>query len=223
MNEEQLQQLLDFSKTTDKQSVFDHANNIAKELLLNWQIRSESESLHTLEALEFYLIIPNLFEDDRKKEVNGKRGATHKRMEQLESGTFYVHTKSAASWTLPIFNRQGIDITCGNKSKDIYGGILIRHVGGINNKDGSGRALRVILRGDSGHAPIPRSSDKFGWSNTEKEVLKKLNGANIFSNQTGIRLIRRPSNQSTREVLSEKRIGIEGTIYADERLRFFLK
>lgn len=215
---ETLKSLLNFSHVKTHQEVLAHARKISEELLLNWKIKSLTGSLHTFEGLEFYLTIPHVLEDD----VDNK-GASHKRKEQLTSARFYVHTKSKGDrWSLPIFNRHGVDITCGNSDLGIYAGILIRHLGGKNHRDGSGRALRVLLRGDDGFLPITRKKapQHFGWSETEKEILQKLNGAHIFNNATGIALIRSARDSSDLKIVEKKRVGIDKTKYADELLRF---
>lgn len=72
---------------------------------------------------------------------------THCYPEQLENGTWY-------------FNLMGLDITFGNKSKNIFGGILIRNIRSINENpnyyvDGVSKSLRELFRGieiDSKHS-----------------------------------------------------------------------
>lgn len=220
--------LLDFSQVQNEGDVFEQAQKIAEELLLNWQIKSNERSLFSIEAIEFYLIIPDVFEDDANAQP---KGATHGRPEQLSQGKFYVHTKSKKGWTLPTFNRHGIDITCGKETRGsddktkgrIYGGILLRHIGGQDHKDGSGRALRVLLRGEAGHKTIAHESDEHGWSDEEKEILEKLNQSDIFENDLGIELVYSPRPKEERvQIVSGRRIGIEETRFADAKLRFFL-
>ncbi|MBK7962454.1 MAG: hypothetical protein IPK04_15460 [Bdellovibrionales bacterium] len=213
-------EILDFSKVQNVNDVLVQAQEIASELLLNWQIRSSKKTLHSIEAVEFYLIIPGIFEDDANAQP---KGATHRRPEQLSQGRFYVHTKSKAGWSLPIFNRHGIDITCGNGAIGIYGGILLRHLGGHGNKDGSGRALRVLLRGEDGHRTISQGSNEAAWSDEEREILKKLNQADIFENELGIELVfsSRPIDKKA-QILSGKRIGVDKTRFANVNLRFFI-
>ncbi|AGH95091.1 hypothetical protein [Pseudobdellovibrio exovorus] len=213
-----LKALLSFSHVRTHQEALVHARTIAEELLLNWKIKSACGSLHTFEGLEFYLSIPHVLEDDVDN-----AGASHKRKEQLTSSRFYVHTKSKGDrWSLPIFNRHGVDITCGNPDLGIYAGILIRHIGGKNHQDGSGRALRVLLRGDIGFLPISRKKtpQNFGWSEKEKMILQELNGADIFRNSTGIELVPSSRDFTDLKIIAKKRIGIEKTKYANELLRF---
>ncbi len=215
-----LMEILDFSNVKNENDVLARAQKVASELLLNWQIRSSKKTLHSIEAVEFYLIIPGKFEDDANAQP---KGATHRRPEQLSKGKFYVHTKSKAGWSLPIFNRHGIDITCGNGALGIYGGILLRHLGGHGNKDGSGRALRVLLRGEAGHRSIPQGSKEAAWSDEEREILKKLNQADIFDNELGIELVFSPRpNDKKVQISSGKRIGVDKTRFANVNLRFFL-
>lgn len=215
-----LQSLLDFSSYKTKSEIFLHAHVIAESVLLHWQFKSLKGSFHTIESIEFYIIAPNVFEDDSEF-----GGATHKRREQLSSGKFYIHTKSKGDrWTLPIFNRHGIDITSGNPETGTYAGILIRHLGGTNHRDGSGLALRAILRGHSGFEPMPRGPKNTCWTNVEAKILTDLNNADIFENSTGIILVRKKRPYPERfKIKTNKRIGIENTRFADELLQFSLE
>lgn len=210
---------LDFAKCKTLKDTLQKAEVIATELILHYKIESYKNTLHTIEALEFYLVIPQILEDDV-----GTGGASHKRIEQLTSSCFYVHTKSKGeNWSLPIFNRHGIDITCGDARKNIYGGILLRHLGGKNHSDGSGKALRVLLRGDAGHKKISRDSSEFGWSEKEKKILCELNGKNIFENDVGIKLVRSDRHDIDKiKIVAAKRVGIEKTKFAELKLRFLV-
>lgn len=139
-NQAHLLKLLDFSHVKNVTQLREHAAQIAVEIMQNWELVSFNQSRRIL-ALEFYLIIPGIFEDDSTTLVAGKKGAAHKRFEQLSCGHFHFHfhTKSKGEkWSPPIFNRHGVDITCGTKEKGIYGGILLRHLSGENCQDGSG-------------------------------------------------------------------------------------
>ena len=83
-----------------------HAAMVAFEIMNNWELISFNESRRIL-ALEFYLIIPGIFEDDSTVYIDGKNGAAHKRFEQLSAGHFHFHTQSKGEkWTPPILNRQ---------------------------------------------------------------------------------------------------------------------
>lgn len=215
----QLLKLLDFSHVRNIHELREHAAKIAFELMSNWELISFVESRRFL-GLEFYLIIPQIFEDDSTA-IGIKKGAAHKRLEQLSSGNFYFHTKSKGEkWSPPIFNRHGVDITCGNKEKEIYGGILLRHLSGKDSLDGSGRALRAILRGDKGFQPVKLKSTDFGWSKKEIELIKREHNTSIFEGE--IKLSWAPLKNSI-EIKRLPRVGIENTRYANELLRFVAK
>src|SRR6056297_1542429 len=159
MSNSMLLDLLSFSDCKNEDDVLKKSSAIANELIKNWKIVTKNGE-RRLWGLEFYLFIPGVFEDE----------AAHCRKEQLNSGTFYFHTKSKdpKDWTPPIFNRHGVDITCGNGEK-IYGGILLRHLGGEGHRDGSGLALRSLVRGDKGFNPIKRGAPESKWSEEEIE------------------------------------------------------
>ncbi|ABE39676.1 hypothetical protein RPD_2446 [Rhodopseudomonas palustris BisB5] len=84
--------------------------------------------------------------------------------EQLNQATWYVKRNGIDA------DRSRIDITCGNSSKNIYGGLLIR---ALDRVDGPGKALKQIVRGH-----VPSSSE---WNDEEIEKLnKKISGTPIF-------------------------------------------
>lgn len=203
---DRLKRLLTFAHCGDEKQVLDRAVEVAAELLRNWTIVTPQGQRRFL-AVEFYLFIPGIFEDD----------AVHCRKEQLERGTFYFHTRSKGDWTPPIFNRHGVDITCGDFVRGIYGGILLRHLSGRGNRDGSGVALRSLVRGDSGFRPVKRGSDLSGWSEGEIGFFRRMNGRDIFGNE--MYLIPSPSDRDV-EIVALPRIGIDGTRYSDKKLRF---
>lgn len=172
MHENELLNNLRFINCKTRNDVFLHVDKLAKELITNWKIVTPKGE-HRFLGLEFYLIIPNLFVDP----------STHKRDEQLESGTFYFHSNSKGDWTPPIINRHGVDITCGDVKRGIYGGILLRHISGEGHRDGSGLALRSLVRGDDGFKKIPRGSHDSKWSEEEKAFLEDMNRKSIFDNE----------------------------------------
>lgn len=206
MPKKELENLLDFSRCDSKEKVLSHAEVIARELINNWEIVSPGGKRRFL-GLEFYLIIPDIFVDD----------ATHERCEQQKSGTFYFHTKSQKKWTPPIFNRHGVDITCGNEMHRIYGGILLRHLSGNGHKDGSGLALRSLVRGDKGFKTIARGTPENKWSEDEISFFNTENESSIFEGE--MYLQHAPLTEEA-GIVSVKRVGIDKTIFADERLGF---
>lgn len=203
----ELKSLLSFAHCIDEEDVQKKAKEIATELILNWKIVTPL-SERRFWGLEFYVHIPNdVFEDD----------AAHCREEQLEAGTFYFHTKSKKKWTPPIFNRHGVDISCGDIGKNIHGGILMRHLGGEGNRDGSGVALRSLVRGDEGFKRIKRGSSEAKWTEEEVSFFKRLNSECIFGCE--MYLAYSPLDKKA-EVSALPRIGIDGTRYFDKKLRF---
>lgn len=198
--------LLSFAHCQNKVDVLWHASIIAGELMQNWKIVTPTGARRFL-GLEFYLNIPDILIDS----------ATHKREEQLQRGTFYFHTKSRnPNWTPPIFNRHGVDITCGDKKRDIHGGILLRHLSGVGHRDGSGLALRCLVRGNKGFAPIKRGSPG-QWSNIEIAFFKKMNAVSIFGHEMYLTYAPFPEKL---KIKKKPRIGIENSNYAQENLGF---
>lgn len=204
---DELLNLLSFTNCRSKAEVLLHAKVIASELIQNWKIVSQAGE-RRFYGLEFYVNIPDIFEDE----------ATHQRNEQLERGTFYFHTKTKnPKWSPPIFNRHGIDITCGDKVRNIHGGILLRHLGGVGHKDGSGLALRSLARGDDGFKTIKRGSQGSKWSEEEVSFFERMNSKPVFGKE--MYLGYDPLNEKVK-VKEVPRIGISNTNYAQEELGF---
>ena len=203
-----LLKLLSFAHCQNKEGVLRHASSVARELILNWKIITPTGERRIL-GLEFYLNIPGIFIDS----------STHKRDEQLDRGTFYFHTKSKnPNWTPPIFNRHGVDITCGDKAYGIHGGILLRHLGGLGHRDGSGLALRCLVRGDKGFLPIKRGFPN-QWSENEIAFFKKMNAASVFGH--AMYLAYAPLSEKVK-ITKRPRIGIESSNHAQEPLGFYV-
>jgi len=198
---------------SDIKKIFKRTTEIAHILLNNYAIINNLSEKRWINTIEFY--IANITLPD----YASQGGATHERAEQKKSGYFYVHTKSKADWTTPIFNRHGIDITCG--SNNCYGGILIREIENPKNIEGSGRTLRAILRGDEGYNPIPRKDPRNGWSEDEKEILEDLNNSSIFCNETNIKII--PIKNRNCSLYKGKRVGIGKTKFSELELRYSVR
>ncbi|GAB4420571.1 MAG: hypothetical protein OHK0056_31160 [Bacteriovoracaceae bacterium] len=214
-----IKEILTFSKSKSSAEVFEQAELIATQLIKYCALKS-FDRIHHFNALEFYINIPGVFEDG----VNSG-GPTHMRDEQLQSGTFYCHTKSNnGKWSAPIFNRHGIDITAGDFSNNIHCGILIRHLGAndpkVKHMDGSGRALRVLLRGDSGFKAMNKTMPDWNWSKSELAYLEELNGSSICEGKTQIIELSNPRNVI---IEAKPRIGIDGKKNEHAPLRFVVK
>jgi hypothetical protein len=203
---DELLRLLSFAKCRDKGDVLRQASVIARELMQNWKIVSPKGE-RRFWGLEFYISIPDIFEDN----------ATHQRNEQLERGTFYFHTKTKnPNWSPPIFNRHGVDITCGDKDRDIHGGLLLRHLGGAGHRDGSGLALRSLVRGNEGFKPIKRGSPA-KWSKEEVSFFEQMNSKPVFGHEMYLEFDPLSEEVKIQEVT---RVGIDSTNYAQEKLGF---
>jgi hypothetical protein len=105
----------------------------------------------------------------------------HKNDEQRESGTWYVHQRGILKPNFRAPNWSGIDITCGSRTKDIYGGLLIRQ---ISKKKGSATAMKAIVRGEF----EPRiNKDK--WTPSESKTIKnEIHKRKIDSDPPSLRL-----------------------------------
>ena len=128
-------------------------------------------------TLELYLHHPVNWPDPTAHGVRFPKTAATR---QQESGTWYIHrashpapepTKTSGFGLGP--DRSGIDITAGSKSNNVFAGILIS---GIGKKDGSGTALKQIIRADT----QSRMSET-RWSVADKEIIARINGTKVES------------------------------------------
>jgi hypothetical protein len=97
---------------------------------------------------------------------------TDQHLEQLNRGTWYVHRRGTNA------NTSRIDITAGSQSEKIYCGLLVR---GIDGSDGSGKAIKKILRG--------RENTALSWLKDETDALDQIHGSHILEGP--LRLVRR--------------------------------
>jgi hypothetical protein len=86
---------------------------------------------------------------------------TDKNGEQLNSGTWYVRRRGDNA------NTSRVDISAGDKTKGIYCGLLIRGISGV---DGSGKALKRLLRPTESRSSIR-------WSANEIALLDEIHGS----------------------------------------------
>lgn len=89
---------------------------------------------------------------------------TDRNSEQLKSGTWYVRRRGTNA------NTSRIDITAGSKANNIHCGMLIR---GINYLDGSGKALKSIIRGDF------KDGSARSWTAEEVGLLNTIHGCSV--------------------------------------------
>jgi hypothetical protein len=92
-------------------------------------------------------------------------------------------------------NKSRIDITAGCGAENIYCGILIR---GINGNDGSGRAIKEILRGS-------KEASGRSWLPEEIKNLDQIHGSQIDDGP--LRLVRR-ENSLARALCCKPRVGL---------------
>lgn len=184
------------------------------EYLINEITIVTSHHEHTILGLEFYIYHETMCPDVH----------THKRMEQLLNQHFYVHTgvkKANGPWSPKAFGYCGVDITFGNSDLNFYGGILIRHISGKKNRDGSAVTMRTLLRGENGFLPITRGDKKYSYTILEKDRLKKLNGQSIWNSEAEIYLKESPFKKL--KTKWDKRIGLKHLPYCDYLWRMVIE
>lgn len=98
-------------------------DEIAVSLLRHSKIVTPKEHFH-LREIEIYFF-------DKE---NHPDPYTHKNKRQLEFGEWYFHRFTDIS-TFLNSNRNGLDITFGNKAENIFGGILIRKIQNTETKE----------------------------------------------------------------------------------------
>ncbi len=131
----------------------------AKTIMLGHRI-ARGDHRWEITALELYLsTASDVWRDE----------TTHQTEEQLSSGNWYVHHYRNGNWHPP--NWSGIDITAGWKGN--YAGLL---VGQICGKGGSATAFKSVVRSDF----MPWIANDT-WNAKEREIIKSINGAHIFS------------------------------------------
>ena len=114
---------------------------------------------------------------------------TDKNSEQQNFGTWYVRRRGRNA------NTSRVDITAGSKADNIYRGLLVR---GIDRNEGSGRAVKRILRGKRKSALL--------WLQEEIEALDQIHGSQI--DKGPLRLIYR-KEPLTGVLSSRPRVGLQ--------------
>lgn len=149
---------LDYSDVRSAEEVKERFVLDARSLLLGYHLE-RGQHRWQITALELYLFHPVLWRDDS---THGKRFES---CHQLRSGTWYVHKEGG----LPP-RRLGIDITAGSPPH-IHCGLLIAAIG---EWDGSGRAVKSIIRGR------PDNGD-WDYTSEEMKLLKHgIHGSNVL-------------------------------------------
>jgi hypothetical protein len=144
--------------------------NAARSIMLEHKL-VRADYCWDITALELYLYRSDIWPDES---THGFRFGTR---EQLERGTWYLHRDGK----LPP-KRLGIDITAGSHDPEIHVGFLIAAIG---EKDGSGRAVKTVLRGHS-------DNGDWDYSDREKKLLSNdIHKRNIRAGQPNLRLVRR--------------------------------
>lgn len=92
------------------------------DLLLNRRILEAKGKRYRIAEIEFYL---------SSAKGKNKDGITHCQPQQLTNDSWYVH-RYFSSNKIKSKRRIGMDLTCGDKPTDLYGGILIRAIQDID-------------------------------------------------------------------------------------------
>lgn len=173
--------LPDFKNVQNFEEIYSRFYEAAESLILEHDLMFEDSKIRPpmhISSLELYLHC-NAWRDPN----------TDRHPEQQNRSTWYVHRRGANA------NTSRIDITAGSQSEEIFCGLLVR---GIDGSDGSGKAIKRILRG--------RENTARSWLKDETDTLDQIHGSHIL--QGPLRLVRRKEPRPDK--LSPKpRIGLE--------------
>jgi len=156
-----LRELLNFERAHNCQEIEAQFIRAARIIITEYEM-VRSQHVWCIQALELYFDRHGVCEDGT---VHGPR--FKEAGEQLRSCTWYVHRGGK----LPP-KRLGIDITAGSESKKIHAGLLIAALGEF---DGSGRAVKAILRG------VAKSDKDWRYNDDERNLLKRIHGEPVDS------------------------------------------
>lgn len=162
-----LRELLNFERAHNCQEIEAQFIRAAEIIITEYEL-ARSHHVWCIQALELYLDRPGVCKDDTVHASKFKEAR-----EQLKCCTWYVHRGGK----LPP-KRLGIDITAGSDSKEIYAGLLIAALGEF---DGSGRAVKTILRGDA------KSDKDWRYNDDERNLLKQIHGKPVDSEVLSLR------------------------------------
>ncbi len=178
------------------------ASALALDIMSGWKLVGPHGS-HAITALEFYVNSPGHCDS-----------ANHCHPIQLVAGRWYVHTaRNHESLRSPRYS--GLDLTCGNSSAGIHGGILIRQLDG---QGGSGVAIMKIVRGEGvGLGALPAGHPMLRWSDSEKEFLRGLQGQDAFSGKVRLKPLKK---RLEGKLVAKRRVGIEGSSHDQALLHF---
>jgi hypothetical protein len=176
----------DFDDVTDFADIQSRFIKAARAIMFDYDLVLDhlDKKFMRVTALELYLHCKNWPDPN-----------TDKHCEQLSSATWYIRRRGSNA------NTSRVDITAGSRCQNIHCGLLVR---GIDGTDGSGKALRRILRGER---HIPGRS----WLPDEINILEQIHGSSVFSGS--LRLIRREEPHPGAQ-LATPRIGLR---YPEER------
>lgn len=157
---------LNFEGVTDFDQIKIRFVEDARSIMLDHDLVRD-KYIWQITALELYLNLQNVWSDL----------STHGSPEQLKSGSWYVHRDGKLAR-----KRLGIDITAGSRNPEIHAGLLIA---AINGTDGSGKAVKTILRGDA-------EDKSWKYSDNDMALLQKhIHGNSIHADAPWLRLVRR--------------------------------
>jgi hypothetical protein len=115
---------------------------------------------------------------------------TDKNSEQGNSNTWYIRRRGSNA------NTSRVDITAGCAADNIYCGLLVR---GIDGDDGSGRAIKRILRGGEKVSGL-------SWLTEEIKSLDQIHGSQIME---GPLRLKRREKPLVRNLSPKPRMGLE--------------
>jgi hypothetical protein len=170
----------DFRNVTDFDDIYSRFLIAARSIMLEHDlvfVRFPERSVH-ITSLELYLHCSQWPDPN-----------TDKNSEQSDSKTWYIHRRGSLA------NKSRIDITAGCGAENIYCGILVR---GINGDDGSGKAIKDIMRGS-------KEASGRSWLPEEIKILDEIHGSQIDDGP--LRLVRR-DNSLAGALCSEARVGL---------------
>jgi hypothetical protein len=160
----------EFADDTTIEAIRARFINAARSIMLEYKL-VRADYCWDVTALELYLYRSGIWPDES---THGFRFSTS---EQLERGTWYLHRDGKLA---P--KRLGIDITAGSRDPEIHAGFLIAAIG---ENDGSGHAVKAVLRGHS-------NNGNWNYSEEEKKLLTEdIHKRSIHAAHPNLRLVRR--------------------------------
>lgn len=175
-----------FKNARTAEDLYQRFHELARSIMCSHKLVSGNYEWR-ITSLELYLSGLNFWADPY----------IHANQAQLDAATWYVHDDG---YRAPTYS--GIDITCGSKNRNLYGGLLVREL------DGEHRwVFQRIVRGNS--HPFERKGNT--WTCEEKrKVLAEIHSQSIDTETSLLRLA--PSETIDVPLYSGPRIGLRRRI-----------